>query len=118
MKNFKTELEFLSITIILFILYLIYLTIDPLQNFYGDIQIWDSFHYRDLSEQLIKNGFNNLSQLKPFCYRILHPAITTMIIKGLGLTYAQSSHFLNIFCTFLITLFSYYYWFFLITICS
>lgn len=90
--------------------YFLFRQIDPVEMLIGNIHRWDSWHYLGLSDQMIAKGFSGLSELRPFCYRLVQPALATMVRLSTGATYSEASHAINIISTILITLFCFNLW--------
>jgi hypothetical protein len=109
-KNFSARLDSAAILIFMGIAYAFYRHYDPVEMLTGDIHPWDSWHYRGLSNQMLANGLNGLSESRPFCYRIVQPALASMARILSGATYSEASHAVNIICTVLATLFCFHLW--------
>jgi hypothetical protein len=90
--------------------YFLFRQIDPVEMLIGNIHPWDSWHYLGLSDQMIANGFSGLSELRPFCYRLVQPALATMVRLSTGATYSEASHAINVISTILVTLFCFNLW--------
>jgi hypothetical protein len=76
----------------------------------GNVHPWDSWHYLGLSDQMIANGFSGLSELRPYCYRLVQPALATIVRLSTGATYSEASHVINIISAILVSLFCFNLW--------
>jgi hypothetical protein len=105
-----TKRDAALIAIFIALAYFLFRQIDPVEMLIGNIHPWDSRHYLGLSDQMIANGFSGLSELRPFCYRLVQPALATMVRLSTGATYSEASHAINIISTILVTLFCFNLW--------
>lgn len=110
LKHLTAKLDSVAILVFTGIAYAIYRHIDPVEMLIGDIHPWDSWHYRGLSNQILANGLNGLSELRPFCYRVVQPALASIARIVSGATYSEASHFINVISTILVNLFCFHLW--------
>ena len=85
-----TKRDWFFISIILLLFYLLFRQLDPLEMLIGDVTPWDSWHYKSTSNQLIANGIIGLGGERPFCYRLLQPALASGIRMGFAATFVQA----------------------------
>jgi hypothetical protein len=90
--------------------YLIFRGLDPKEMLSGNVHPWDSWHYLGLSNQMIENGIFNLSELRPFCYRLVQPALATLLRLASSYSYSEASHAINAFCALITSIFCFSLW--------
>lgn len=90
--------------------YVIYRSYDPSSFLDNDINPWDSAHYKLLFEQFLDKDHGTIIGEKPFVYRYIHPLISAVVSSVLHLNYAKSSHFVNLVCSYVIGIFSFFFW--------
>jgi len=98
------------VVLITVVAYWFFRGLDPQEMLSGNVHPWDSWHYLGLSNQMIENGIDNLSELRPFCYRLLQPALATLLRLASGYSYAEASHAINAICALLTSIFSFSLW--------
>jgi hypothetical protein len=101
-----TAIIFLAV----YIAYVFFRGLDPVEMLVADVQPWDSEFYQKLSDQMVANGLSGLSGIPPYSYRIVLPALATLARISLGSTYSEASHFINLISTFLVTVFCFNLW--------
>ena len=90
--------------------YIIFTRLDPTEMLSGDINPWDSGRYKEISDRILADGPLGLSGVRPFCYRIVQPALATITRQFFGSTYAEASHVINSLGTLFVSLFSFSLW--------
>jgi hypothetical protein len=84
--------------------------LDPQDMLSGNVNPWDAQSYLDLSNQMIENGIFNLSGNRPFCYRIVHPALATLLRLASSYSYAEAAHAINTISALLTSIFAFSLW--------
>jgi len=90
--------------------YWVFRGLDPLEMLSGNVHPWDSWHYLGLSNQMIRNGIFNLSESRPFSYRLIQPALATLLRLTSNYSYAEASHTINTICAFATSVFCFSLW--------
>ena len=103
-------IDLIVFTIFFFICLLFYSHFDPNEMRSNAIFPWDSGVYRGLADSLFSDNPNKIEAIDPFGPRILFPYIYGNIARITGLSFIDSAYFLNLFSTYLVTIFSLIFW--------
>jgi hypothetical protein len=108
--NITVLIDLILLTILFLLFASFYASFDPSEMRIYGVFPWDSGIYRDLAGKFASGYSGQLEAMYPFGTRILFPFMYGSITKITGISFVDAAYYLNLVSSFLVTIFSFYFW--------